>query len=108
MQFQERPCNKLLSSLPAQTDLKEYASGWLTQRKSAEIPGYLKAIFALIGLFATGYLVSASGVTASVSAAQENDLLASTGEWAMYAIAAVTLVYACIAGVSALRKSREE
>jgi hypothetical protein len=91
---------------PTETDLRTYANGWFCERKSAEIPAYLKAIFALIGLFVTGYLVvSMSGFTQPSQSIQATDVLARSGEWAMYAIAAVTLVYACIAAVSALRKS---
>lgn len=93
---------------PSETDLKTYASGWLNEPKSAEIPGFLKALFALIGLLVTGYLVvSMSGVAEGAHGVEATDVLAASGEWAMYAIAAVTLVYACVAAVGALRKREE-
>ena len=38
-------------------DLKEYAGGWLTERKHAPTPLFLKLAFPVIGVFSTCYLV---------------------------------------------------
>ena len=38
-------------------DLKEYAGGWMTERKNTEAPPFLKFAFAVIGLFCTSYLI---------------------------------------------------
>ena len=38
-------------------DLKEYAGGWLTERKHAPTPLFLKLAFPVIGLCSTAYIV---------------------------------------------------
>ena len=37
--------------------LKDYAGGWITEKKGTEVPGFLKLAFPIIGLFCAGYLV---------------------------------------------------
>lgn len=37
--------------------LKDYADGWITEKKGTEVPGFLKLAFPIIGLFCAGYLV---------------------------------------------------
>ena len=92
-----------------ETDLKMYASGWMAEGKRAEMPAVLKAVFAVIGLFCTGYLLLyMSGAAQGSHGIQATDLLARSGEWAMYVIAAVTFVYACVAAIGAFSKSEEE
>ena len=41
----------------ASEDLKEYAGGWMTERKNTGIPLFLKISTPIISLFAAGYLV---------------------------------------------------
>jgi hypothetical protein len=38
-------------------EVKEYAGGWITERKGAPVPGFLKLAFPVIGLFCAAYLV---------------------------------------------------
>ena len=94
---------------PTETDFRMYAAGWMAEGKRTEMPGVLKAVFAVIGLFCTGYLLLyMSGAAQGSHPIPSTDLLARSGEWAMYAIAAVTFVYACVAAVGAFNKNEEE
>ena len=38
-------------------ELKEYAGGWMTERKGTDVPGFLKLAFIVIGLSGVAYLV---------------------------------------------------
>jgi hypothetical protein len=38
-------------------ELKEYAGGWMTERKGTDVPGFLKLAFPVIGVFCLIYLV---------------------------------------------------
>ena len=38
-------------------DLKEYADGWMTERKGTDAPGFLKLVIPIIGLGGFGYLI---------------------------------------------------
>ena len=39
-----------------QEELKEYAGGWMTERKGTDAPGFLKLAFPVIGLGCVAYL----------------------------------------------------
>lgn len=41
----------------ASEELKEYADGWMTERKHTDAPGFLKFAFPVIGLCAAAYIV---------------------------------------------------
>lgn len=42
---------------PPESAVKDYAGGWITEKKGTEVPGFLKLAFPVIGLGATSYLV---------------------------------------------------
>ena len=41
----------------AHTELKEYAGGWMTERKGTDAPLFLKIAFPIIGLFCASYMI---------------------------------------------------
>ena len=41
----------------ASEELKDYADGWITERKHTDVPGFLKLAFPVIGLGCVAYLV---------------------------------------------------
>ena len=38
-------------------ELKDYADGWMTERKGTDVPGFLKLAFPVIGFSCVAYLV---------------------------------------------------
>lgn len=94
-----------------QEDLKEYAGGWMTERKGTEAPGFLKLAFAIIGLFGVGYLVvymngEIHHPERGVLVRQFNQT-SKSADGLMYAIAALVFVFVCIVVSFAVRKSAE-
>lgn len=93
-------------------DLKEYAGGWITERKGAPVPGFLKLAFPVIGLFCAAYLVvymngevdhSDRGVL--VRAFNSMTIPADT---LMYIVAALALIYVVLVVSFAIRKFHED
>jgi hypothetical protein len=90
-------------------DLKEYAGGWMTERKGTEAPTFLKIAFPVIGLFGVGYLVvymngeihhPERGVFV-----QQFNQTSKSADGLMYGIAALVFIYVCIVVWFAVRKS---
>ena len=46
-----------MSTEPKKTELKEYAGGWITERKESRIPGFLKLAYPIIVIAVVVYLV---------------------------------------------------
>ncbi|MFN7923158.1 MAG: hypothetical protein U0Q16_23860 [Bryobacteraceae bacterium] len=78
-------------------EIKDYADGWITERKGTDAPPFLKASYVVVGLGCTAYLVVFMNgevnhedrgplVRAFNAATQSSDGL-------MYAIAAIALVF---------------
>ena len=44
-------------------ELKDYAGGWITERKGTDVPGFLKLAFPVIGLGCVAYLFLQSSAT---------------------------------------------
>jgi hypothetical protein len=98
------------SSTPG--EVKEYAGGWMTERKGTDAPGFLKLAFPIIGLFCVGYLVvymygeiDHSDRGAIVRKFNE---MTETSPGLMYAVAAMALVYVVLVVVFAIRQFHEE
>lgn len=79
------------------TDIKDYADGWITERKGTDVPTFLKFAFVVIGGGClTYFLVYMNGETTN---AERGELVrtfnATTGtaDWLMYIVAAIALVY---------------
>jgi hypothetical protein len=49
--------NKLPAKQQSEVPVKDYAGGWITEKKGTDVPGFLKLAFPIIGLGGTAYLV---------------------------------------------------
>lgn len=91
-----------------QTEIKDYADGWITEREGTDVPGFLKLAIPVISLFCIAYVVIY--MNGEVSHSDRGELVRKLNEVThsssglMYAVAAMMVVYAIIAVVFALRK----
>ncbi|MBK9798110.1 MAG: hypothetical protein IPP58_16825 [Holophagaceae bacterium] len=95
-----------------QEELKEYADGWMTERKGTDAPGFLKLVIPIIGLGCTAYLVmqmygDVNHATRGPLVQQFNNAT-KTNPALMYGIAALALIYVIIVAVFAFRKPHED
>ncbi len=93
-------------------DLKEYADGWMTERKGTDAPGFLKLVIPIIGLGGFGYLIFQMygdvGHATRGSLVQQFNAATKTNPVLMYGIAAMVLVYVAIVAIFAFRKPHED
>ncbi len=93
-------------------DLKEYADGWMTERKGTDAPGFLKLVIPIIGLGCTAYLVMQmygdTGHATRGPLVQQFNAATKTNPVLMYGIAALALLYVAIVAVFAFRKPHED
>jgi Na+/H+ antiporter NhaC len=93
-------------------DLKEYAGGWMTERKGTDAPGFLKLAFPIIGLGCTAYLIIY--MNGEVNHAERGVLVqkfnaaTTTADGLMYFVAALALIYVLTVVVFAIKKFHEE
>jgi hypothetical protein len=95
-----------------QEELKDYADGWMTERKGTDAPGFLKLVTPIISLGGVAYLVfqmygDVHHATRGKFVEQFN-LVSKTNAGLMYFIAALVLVYAVIVSVFTFRKPHED
>ncbi len=95
-----------------QHELKSYADGWINERHGTDVPPFLKAAYAVIGLFCVGYLVVF--MNGEVTHSERGELVkrfneATTGApTLMYIVAGLGLAYVAITVVFAVRKMKED
>ena len=93
-------------------ELKEYAGGWMTERKGTDAPAFLKFAFPLIGLFATAYLVvymyGEVNHDDRGAIVQKFNEATQTSPTLMYAVAALALVYVILLVSFVIRQFKEE
>jgi len=93
-------------------DLKEYADGWMTERKGTDAPGFLKLVIPIIGLGCTAYLVAQmygdTGHATRGPLVQQFNTATKTNPALMYGIAAMALIYVAIVAIFAFRKPHED
>lgn len=93
-------------------ELKEYAGGWMTERKGTDVPGFLKLAFVVIGLSCVAYLVLY--MNGEVNHEDRGRLVqvfnraTETSPGLMYGVALLGLIYVAIVVVFALRKMHED
>lgn len=93
-------------------ELKEYAGGWMTERKGTDAPVFLKLAFPVIGLGATAYLILY--MNGEVTHAERGTLVQRFNEATqsspglMYAVMALALVYVVLVVSFAIRKFKED
>lgn len=92
--------------------LKEYADGWMTERKGTDAPGFLKLAIPVIGLGGVGYLVFQMfgdvGHATRGPLVQQFNAATKTNTTLMYGIALMVLIYVVIVAVFAFRKPHED
>jgi hypothetical protein len=93
-------------------ELKEYADGWMTERKGTDAPGFLKLVIPIIGLGCTAYLVLQ--MFGDVNHATRGPLVqqfnaaTKTNPALMYGIALLALIYVAIVALFAFSKPHED
>lgn len=93
-------------------EIKDYADGWIQERKGTDAPGFLKIAFPIIGLFSTAYLVVY--MVGEVEHADRGALVqrfnavTETSPALMYIVAALALVYVVAVVLFALRAFKED
>ncbi|MFZ1377620.1 MAG: hypothetical protein WAS25_13600 [Geothrix sp.] len=93
-------------------ELKEYADGWMTERKGTDAPGFLKLVIPIIGLGCTAYLVvqmygDVNHATRG-SLVQQFNLVSKTSPVLSYTVALLALVYVVTVAIFAFRKPHED
>jgi hypothetical protein len=93
-------------------DLKEYAGGWMTERKNTDAPMFLKVAFAVIGLFCVSYLIiymngEVNNPERGHLVRQFNDATQGSNTF-MYIIAALGLIYVALVVSFAIREFKHE
>ncbi len=92
-------------------DLKEYAGGWMTERKGTDAPPLLKAAFVVISLGALTYLiVYMNGETGHADRGvlvQAFNKITGTADGFMYFVAALIAIYAITLIVFAFKKFKD-
>lgn len=93
-------------------ELKDYADGWMTERKGTDAPGFLKLVIPIIGLGGVGYLIFQMygdvGHATRGPLVQQFNAATKTNPVLMYGIAALVLVYVAIVAIFAFRKPHED
>ncbi len=94
------------------TEIKDYAGGWITERKGTDIPKFLKFAYIVIaGGCLTYFLVFMFGevdhATRGALVRQMNAATQSSHGF-MYFVAALILIYAVITIIFAFRKPHED
>jgi len=92
-------------------EIKEYADGWMTERKGTDAPLFLKAAFVIIPLGAiTYFLVYINGETFHSGRGvlvQAFNKATGTADGFMYFVAALIIIYAIILIMFAFKKFRD-
>jgi len=92
-------------------EIKEYADGWMTERRGTDMPMFLKVAFIVISLGCVTYLiVYMNGETGHADRGvlvQAFNKVTGTADGFMYFVAALALIYAGILIFFAFRKFRD-
>ncbi|MGO9339016.1 MAG: hypothetical protein ACLPY1_16100 [Terracidiphilus sp.] len=101
-----------MSTEPNKSELKEYAGGWITERKDTEIPGFLKLAYPIIVIAILGYLVFYMNgeVTHSTRGifVQQLNAVTGTANTFMYIVGAMIVVFAVILLAFVFGKNKHE
>jgi len=97
---------------PGHEEIKEYAGGWMTERKGTDAPAFLKLAFPVIGLFCVAYLVVYMNGEVTHSdrgtIVQKFNEMTTSSPGLMYTVAALGLIYVVLVAAFAIRKFKEE
>jgi hypothetical protein len=93
-------------------EIKEYAGGWITERKGTEVPAFLRIAFPIIGLGCTAYFILY--MNGEVNHEDRGRLVqmfnqaTTSADGLMYAVAGMALVFVIIVVLFAFGRSHEE
>jgi hypothetical protein len=90
----------MMNTEPNKIETKDYAGGWITERKESEIPGFLKLAYPVIIIVLLGYLVVFMNGEVNHSTrgifVQQLNAVTGTANTFMYIVGAMIVVYAVI------------
>jgi hypothetical protein len=93
-------------------ELKEYADGWMTERKGTDVPMFLKIATPVVGLGAVGYIIVQ--MSGDLGHATRGPLVAQfikvsqTSPGLQYFVALLALIFVTIAAVFGFRAFKED
>jgi hypothetical protein len=93
-------------------ELKDYAGGWIQERKGKDVPTFLKLAFPVIGLCATSYIVlqmmgDVHHATRGKYVQQLNQVCQTSPAF-QYVVAAMALIYVLITVVFTFKAFKED
>jgi Na+/H+ antiporter NhaC len=95
-----------------QEGLKDYADGWMTERKGTDAPGFLKLAFPIIGLGCTAYLfIQIYGDVNHATRGplvQQFNTVSKTSPMFSYIVGALALIYVVVVAFFAFSKPHED
>ncbi len=93
-------------------ELKQYADGWMTERKGTDAPGFLKLAFPVIGLGSVAYLIlqmyGDTGHATHGPLVQQFNAATKTSPAFVYVVAVLALIYVAIVVLFTLRAFHED
>jgi Na+/H+ antiporter NhaC len=96
----------------SKNEIKEYAGGWITERKNTEAPGFLKIAFPIIGLGCTAYFVMYMNGEVSHedrgALVQKFNQATTQADGLMYLVTALALIFVISVVLFTVRKSKHE
>lgn len=100
----------MAESKPGQ-DIKEYADGWITERKHTDVPAFLKFAYLVIAFGCIGYgVIYMNGEQSHATRGplvQQFVAATSTANGLMYFVAALCLVFAVVLAMFAFGKEHD-
>jgi Na+/H+ antiporter NhaC len=93
-------------------DLKDYADGWITERKNTDVPGFLKLAIPVIALGCLAYLVLQRN--GDVSHVSRGPLVSAFNRVSLpspavsFTVAGIAALYAVIVTIFAVRTHKED
>ena len=101
-----------MSNEPSKNDLKEYADGWITERKGTGIPGFLKLAYPVILIATIVYIfVYMNGEihhSTRGSLVQQLNAVTGTADSFMVIVAAMMVIFAVILIAFIMKKPDHE
>jgi len=96
----------------SKTELKEYAGGWITERKGTGVPGFLKLAYPIIGIavlvYAVIYMNGEIDHSTRGSLVRQLNAVTGNANVFMYIVGAMIVVYLLILIVFLFKKSGHE
>jgi Na+/H+ antiporter NhaC len=93
-------------------ELKDYADGWMTERKGTDAPGFLKLVIPIIGLGCTAYLFlqiyGDVGHATRGPLVQQFNQVSKTSPMLSYIVGALALIYVVVIALFAFSKPHED